>query len=88
MDFIFEFLAEIILEGTICGSSSKIVPKPIRILLLLVVLGIYGFLIVCLTILAVRYRNDSVCLIFIGVDILFIWFLAHIIRKFCKKWKE
>lgn len=46
MDFIFELLTEIILEGTIMGSSSKVVPRPLRILLLISILGIYLFMVV------------------------------------------
>lgn len=86
MDFIFELLTEIIIEGTIGGATSKEVPKPIRILLLLVVLGIYMFLTGCLIVLIVRYPD--VRWICIGLVILFVWFIIHICRKFYRKWKE
>lgn len=86
MDFILEMLFEIIIEGTIEGSTSVKIPKLIRIILLIAVLGLYGFLTGIFIFIAIRYTDMR--LIGIGVVILFVWFMFSVCRKFYRKWKE
>ncbi len=45
MDFLFELIFEVIIEGTIELGTSKKVPSPIRVLLLLILGVIFGALI-------------------------------------------
>lgn len=88
MEFLFELLTEIILEGTIMGSQSKVVPRPVRILLLFFMVGFYVFMIAVFGIILFRCGNTGVRVLLIGVELLFLWFVIHTVRKFYKKWKE
>ncbi len=48
MDFIIEFLLELILEGSVEAVSSKKVPMPLRIIAGVIFLAVYlGLLLLC-----------------------------------------
>ena len=88
MEFIFELLFEIIVEGSIELSTHRKVPMIIRILALLLFLGIYGSLIVVLFLVgydAAKSGDTGAAGMMYALDILFIVIILYVIRK---KFKE
>ena len=88
MDFLFELLFEIIIEGSLELGSHHMVPMPIRILALLIFLFIYGFLIVALFLIgynAAKDGNTGVAGMFYVIDAILLIVVIYMIRK---KFKE
>ena len=68
MDFILEFLFDLIVEGSLEASTDKKVPLPVRIIAAVILIGVYGGLIgICLY---SGIREKSWVLLLLGVIIL------------------
>ena len=88
MEFLFELLAEIVIEGSIELGTSRKVPWILRILLLLLVGGVYILLLVAITSVGIDCleRGDtSAAVIILAVDVLI---AAAVIYMFVKSYKK
>ena len=92
MEFILEFLPELIIEGTVELGTSKKVALPIRILLLLLFLLIYGTLIGVIAMVGIEiWQGGNVpfsCAV-IGIDIaVAILAICWIVKQYRKNHKD
>lgn len=88
MDFLFELIFDVILEGTIELSTSKKVPLIVRILLLMIVLLIYGGMIGIFVMIGLEcwQRGDSAAAIFVyAIAAILAVLVVYMIRKKCKE---
>lgn len=84
MEFVFEFLFELIVEGSLEASTDKKVPWPLRILAAIVLIGVYGGLIgVCFY---SGIHDKSWIMLLLGMIILFITALG--VRAVFKKHRQ
>ncbi len=81
MDYIIEFIFEIILEGMTEGASSKRVPLVIRILLVWIFFVLYGGIVALIFWAAICNRSILLGLIGIGVLLLFVAAAVKKIRE-------
>lgn len=87
MDLLFEFLIELIFEGTIELSSSKKVPKIIRYPLIVLIVLIFSIFIIGLLILGIFSLDENIGM-GIFLIILSLIFLLFFIKKIKEKYKE
>lgn len=62
MEFLFEIIFEIVVEGAIAATSEKRVPLPLRIIAAVVVVGLFGgvlFLIIFTGILCLQGKDKQ-----------------------------
>jgi hypothetical protein len=84
MGVLIEFVLDLLLEGMIEGAKSEKVPKRIRKILLLLISGFYIFLIGIFIYLGLRGTNRIIKGLFIGLVILFIFFLSKLWIQYYK----
>lgn len=88
MECIFEFLTEIILEGSMELGTCRKVPWLIRILLLLLVGGFYTFLLIAIALVGIDCieRGDTdAAVIILGADVLIGIAVLYMFGKCYKK---
>lgn len=88
MEFIFEFLFELILEGTIELGTSRRVPPVVRILALLVVMAVFGGLTVLLVVVGIsmlQENNIPAAVFFFAIGALI---LSGAVYAILKRWKR
>ena len=84
MEFIMEFLFELIVEGSLEASSDKKVPLPVRIIAAIVLIVVYGGMIGLFLYSGIHGRNWG--MLILGVIILVITVLGA--RAVYKKRKQ
>ena len=88
MEFLVELFLEIIIEGTVEFGTSRKVPLPFRILLLLILGLVYGVLIGVLAMIAIEcWKSGEIAnSIFVSaIDLALIVLVVYMVRK---KYKE
>lgn len=84
MEFVLELILEIIIEGTFELSTSKKVILPIRIILSLILLLIYGALIGVIAMVGIGLWQDGnvpAALMVFGIDLFIAGVLAYVVAK-------
>jgi hypothetical protein len=84
MEFILELILEIIIEGTFELSTSKKVILPIRIILSLILLLIYGTLIGVIAMVGIGIWQDGnvpVALMVFGIDLFIAGVIIYVVAK-------
>lgn len=84
MDFIFELILEILLEGMVEGASSRKVPLALRILLAAALFVFFGGIVGILFFAAYRSKSVVLFMIAVFVLVLFVWAAVKRIREFEK----
>lgn len=84
MDFVFEILFEIILEGCMLITEEKKIPLPLRILCAILVISFYIGFIGIFIYVAVSNQSKLLLLITIGIALLILFAFAYKYRKFRK----
>lgn len=88
MDILLELLFEIIIEGSLELGTTRKVPLPLRILALIIVLFVYGFLLFIIFMIgydAAKEGNTGVAGMMYVTDALLFILVVYAIRK---KFKE
>lgn len=88
MDDVLEFLFELVLEGSMELSTNRKVPKPFRILALLVLLVVYGGLIAIVAAIMLECRQEQNMAAFWTVAVIGIGIVVLIGYVAWKKYKE
>lgn len=90
MDLIFEFLAELILEGSIELGLNKKTPKWLRYPLLLFITLVYGFVLFIIFFCAIKSfkENILISLLLILFGLFFIIMTIYQVTKRLKKEKQ
>lgn len=84
MDIILEFIVGLIGDFIVEGSKASWIPKPLRILLLILFFGIYLGVVGLCILLAVKGSNIAVKILFASLAIVFIIFLVWRVKIFLK----
>lgn len=85
MDFVFELLFEIILEGCIELTGEKKVPLPLRILCAIFLVAIYGGLIGILLFVSIANKSGLMLGITGFIALLALFAFVHEFKKWKKK---
>lgn len=92
MEIILELLFEIIIEGTFELCMSKKVILPIRILLLILLVLIYGAVLGVIAMVGIGMWKDgnvAVALMMLGIDVFLAVVIVYgVVRQYKKKYKE
>lgn len=81
LDFILEFIVSLFLEIIIDGSKESWIPKPLRVFLLILFLGIFLALTGLFIFVAVTVSNVIVKILFVGLAIgLIILIIQHVMK--------
>ena len=84
IELIGELLFEIILEGTIELGTSKKVPLPVRILLLLLFVALFGFIIGAIALIGITAWKDGntlLSILMLAIDVLIVTLMVFAIAK-------
>ncbi len=81
MEFLFDIIFEIIVEGSLELSTTKKVPTILRILAAIVFIAIYGGLIALFFFFGIKNRQPLLILLGIGVSALVVFAVRKYIRK-------